>query len=85
MSKCQCGGETEAGFIPDFGMFAVWTAIWLPGEPNLDKGVWDRFRTGAGIGTEVPGARMLEAHRCRKCGLLQIYALQKPPEGMSPA
>ena len=82
--KCTCGGETEPGFIPDFGMHAVWTAIWLPGLPSLDKGLWETVRTGAGITTAESEAKMIEARRCTTCGLLQLFATQPPPRGTSP-
>ncbi len=72
------------GFIPDFGMFATWTTVWLPGEATTQKSVLDRLRTGAGVSTEVGEARMLEAHRCESCGLLQLFALKAAPVGATP-
>ncbi len=82
--KCSCGGEMELGFIPDFGMFATWTTVWLPGEATTQKSVLDRLRTGAGVSTEVGEARMLEAHRCGSCGLVQLFALKQAPLGATP-
>ena len=83
--KCSCGGETQIGFIPDFGTMATWTAVWYPGEPSTQKGAMERLRTGAGVATERGTGLMLEAHRCTICGLVQIYAHKPAGDLNSPA
>lgn len=83
--KCSCGGETQPGFIPDFGTMATWSAVWCPGEPSTEKGALERLRTGAGVATEAGTGLMLEAHRCTECGAVQLFALKAPPQGTTPA
>ena len=81
--KCSCGGAYEHGFIPDFGWRATWTAVWMPGEPSLQKGLMDRLRTGAGI-SSVGDAKMIEAERCHDCGNIQLFARKAAPAGATP-
>lgn len=83
--KCPCGGEMQQGFIPDFGTAATWTAIWVPGQPDLRKSVRERIQTGAGVSVDRASALMLEAYRCEECGLIQLYARRQAPAGASPA
>ncbi|MEW6280701.1 MAG: hypothetical protein AB1758_18895 [Candidatus Eremiobacterota bacterium] len=82
--KCTCGGEMAAGFIPDFGHFATWVGCWLPGTPDTNKSMLDRMKTGAGVALDMKEARMLEAHRCDNCGMVQLYARQPVPTGFAP-
>jgi hypothetical protein len=72
------------GFIPDFGTFATWMAVWMPGEPKFEKTVWEAFRTGGGVATDRSAARMIEAHCCAKCGMVQLYARKPVPAGAMP-
>lgn len=83
--KCSCGGETQIGFIPDFGTMVTFTAVWYPGEPTTQKSAMERFRTGAGVATERGEGLMLEAHRCNDCGAVQLFANNPPPPGASAA
>ena len=62
--NCDCGGTMTAGFIPDFGHYATWVAVFMPGEAKFDKAVWDRLLTGAGADTDREKARMIEAFWC---------------------
>lgn len=83
--NCPCGGELTEGFIPDFGLLAVWTSCWVPGSPDTNKSWLDRLKTGGGVQMAGANALMVEAWRCQSCGLLQLYANRPAPEGTSPA
>jgi hypothetical protein len=81
-STCNCGGQMMEGFIPDFSYVATWVAVWMPGEPSLQKGWLEKFRTGFhGVHTDSSAVRMVEALRCDRCGLLQLYSRKPVPEG----
>ena len=76
--KCsKCGGEMMEGFIldadntanlPAMGT-AVWftQAKWVAGKPEGSL--------GSGIKWSDKEAYRIEAHRCAKCGSLELYAL----------
>lgn len=85
--RCSaCQGELEPGFLPDFGTAATWVAIWVSGEPGMRKSVWERLRTGAGVGVDqAEDVKMVDAHRCKSCGHLELYATRTPDEGTTPA
>ena len=85
MTCIGCGGALEAGFIPDFGHGATWVAVWVSGTPDRKKGFWETLRTGAGVATAGSEVRTLEAHRCRKCGRVELYANQPAERAISPA
>jgi hypothetical protein len=82
--KCTaCGGALEDGFIPDIGHAVTWVAVWIAGEPSIDKGFWERLRSGAGVSLDDVDAKAIVAKRCRECGHLELYANHKPEQGMS--
>jgi hypothetical protein len=83
--QCSCGGELEQGFVPDFSAAAVWSMVWVAGEPSPDKSFWEAFRTGPGLRVENLDARVIEAHRCTSCGRLELYANRRPDPAESPA
>ena len=81
---CNCGGDMERGFIPDFGMLATWASVWIPGQPDTNKSWLERVKTGGGVSLESAQALALEAHRCADCGVVQLYALKPVPAGVAP-
>lgn len=82
--QCSCGDAMEAGFIPDFGVFATWVGIWMPGEPDQHKNLKQKITTGGGVVTDLAQARQIEAYRCQSCGRLELYARKHPEVGASP-
>jgi len=85
MKKCNCGGELEQGFIPDFGSLAAWATVWVPGNPNLKKSFLERVKSGGGVSVDGSEALALEAHRCNQCGMVQLFANSPVVVGTSPA
>jgi uncharacterized OB-fold protein len=86
MMTCPaCGVELEPGFVPDFGSLATWVAVWVPGEPSASKSAWERAKTGAGVSLGGADAKAIDAHRCPRCGRLELYATRAPAFGSTPA
>jgi predicted nucleic-acid-binding Zn-ribbon protein len=66
----QCGGtELEAGFVEDSGEGARGDARWIRG--SLERGLFG--------GAKRMGRQRLQidAHRCTRCGHLELFATQE--------
>ena len=70
----------QEGFIPDHGdMAATWVSVWVAGSPKAKQGFWKKAQTGYGVeswGEEDAWA--ISAHRCAACGLVELYAMERP-------
>ena len=69
-SKCaKCGGAMEEGFVRDVLQGGCTPATWVEGQPE-----WSFWS-----GTKTSGKEQfrLQAFRCAKCGLVELYA-RKP-------
>jgi ribosomal protein L37E len=62
----RCGGEMEEGFVLDEGQSGNRFGHWVSGPP--EKSVW--------TGVKLRGRRKLPltAHRCTRCGAVDLYA-----------
>lgn len=77
-SKCsECGGTTEAGFLPEVAPSAS-PMIPISSLTVWYGGAWDPqkflgFNTG---GTKIDWAQAepVTAYRCRDCGFVKLYA-----------
>jgi hypothetical protein len=84
--QCQsCKVEMEMGFLPDFGTAQAWVGVWIAGEPEMRKGVWEKIRKGAGVDLSTASAKAVDAHRCPKCGRLDLFATRDAEPGTHPA
>jgi len=64
-TRCsECGGEMEAGFIPDVAEGKVLQQTWARGP--VEKGSFGSVK--------VKDPLPVTTHRCRNCGLLKSYA-----------
>jgi hypothetical protein len=78
--KCpDCGGEMEEGFLFERADMALIVSRWMKGVPN-DYGT-PFFGHGIKLPPPEAECRSIQSFRCRLCGLLKQYALQRvePP------
>lgn len=66
MRCSDCRGEMEPGYVPDMAYGAIMNQRWVPGSPEKH---WF-----AGLKVDWSDCRLLEAYRCKGCGLLKFYA-----------
>jgi len=73
-TKCSdCGGDFEAGFIPDHAHYSTVHLHWHPGPAEPTKFL------GIPTGTRAPGpVYSIRALRCSGCGLIRLYSEDKP-------
>ena len=67
----DCGTGLEPGYLIDYGNSDVIRAgTWVEGIPEFARFL------GMKVGLKVKDRRQLpiEAHRCRRCGYLKLYA-----------
>ena len=67
----DCGSPMEAGFLVDHGESEVARpGSWIEGVPEAAKFL------GMKVGLKLKGKRRIEitALRCRRCGVLKLYA-----------
>jgi hypothetical protein len=84
--RCStCSVELDRGFLPDFGMGATWAAVWVRGTPETQKGVREWFKTGGGVSLGDNEVRAVRADRCPTCGRLELFAIDVPDVGSTPA
>jgi ribosomal protein L37E len=70
-SCSECGSPMEPGFLADFGEGDTARAgSWIEGAPEMMRFL------GLKVGIRVKGKRRVgvTALRCRRCGLLKLYA-----------
>ncbi|MEZ4375451.1 MAG: hypothetical protein R3B07_31865 [Polyangiaceae bacterium] len=84
-SNCAaCGGELEAGYIPDAGEQVrpplIWATVWVRGVLRRRKGVIAAL-SGGGIDTTGETPLALDAYRCVECGRVEFYATREAARG----
>lgn len=84
-AKCTvCGGELEAGYIPDAGEQIrprlIWATVWVRGVVRRRRGVIATL-SGGGIDTSGETPLALDAHRCIQCGHLEFFATREADRG----
>ncbi|HEU0051578.1 MAG TPA: hypothetical protein VFQ39_00330 [Longimicrobium sp.] len=70
----DCGSPMEAGFLADFGESNVARAgTWVEGVPEFARFL------GMKVGLNLKNRRNIgvSALRCRRCGLLKLYAREQ--------
>lgn len=83
--KCSdCGGDMEAGFIPDVTYGGVAQSCWHKGDAKAKKTFRERLRSGSGVKYDPKLMVALTAFRCSQCGLVKLYALSKKTSTVRP-
>ena len=63
----KCDKPMDKGYVPDVAYGGVFETSWAPGEPEQRRFV-------GGIKYRANELIPLRAHRCPKCGLVELYA-----------
>lgn len=77
-----CRIAMEPGFVPEASPGGFFVSVWHPGDPTTAKKSWaERIASPAGVRYAHDEVLAIEAHRCPRCGRLELFARERPQAG----